>query len=612
VQLAQPGLTGSLFTAARATCAFLHDNHTITAFRYLIPPETEIPDRFFDGLAVARGRLVQDEATLGPVIPREFVETARGVFSLVSIERQRVCIFCDPLSVYPLWYWHNDDLFVCSNNTHLIRSFLAKMGIQLKKDARFFAWQLIFQNGVGDSTGYEEVRWTPFGRYVTVSAEEGTVAVAMQRLRASSDERLYRSELSTDALVEQARAEIAENVTTIASGDFRVRTCDLSGGLDTRVMVAAVLGKGLGSRFGFNTAGTESTPDGNVAALIRERYDLCRSRYAPNPERPAPAFPIELRSMLFRTYGCFSQHASVGLGLRSDRSMLHFNGGCGETFRGPYSAGLEGNTTALERLINHVRVHGALIRPEVREEFIETLVDLFAAKARAGFGDADAGDHHYIEHRNRQFMGIQSRSRLNFQSLAYPLYSPAAIAAAFSASQRLRGAACVHFALVDSLFPELLEAPLEGRAWDAALYDGHPREQELSSIKPVAPNDASLTSARYVDRSSSAERATYAVYPVEEPTDWQRKMTSEGRHWSWVHLESSLHWLRQLLEDSRSSDSMEAVFDPNAVREFSDRDLSSFTNSTEIRHVYRLLSTLLWLDDQELGIPLQACEVRAG
>ena len=607
-RLGRSELAGSLFRAEHATCLSLHGRHTIVAFRYLTRPARGVPGRFFDGMAVARGRLIQDESGLGPANPRAFAERARGVFSLVSVEPQRVSIASDPLSVYPLWYWQSGDLFVCSNNAHLIRTVLAEVGIQLQKDAGFFAWQLIFQNGVADSTGYEGVRWTPFGHCVTISSGEGGVDVAMEPLEASSVERLYRPDQPTDALIDQAQAEISENVIALSSGDFRMRVCDLSGGLDTRVMVAAVLGHGLEGKFGFNTAGTRSTPDGNVAALVRARYGLRHSVYVSSPQRDDPAFTTQLRSMLFRTYGCFGQLTSTGLGLRSDRRMLHLNGGCGETLRGPYSAGLAENTSALDSRINHVRAYGGLLRPEARDELSQTLSELFADAAQAGFIGADAADQHYIEHRNRQFMGTQCRARLNFQSLAFPLYSPAAIAAAFSGPPKRRGIAGVHFGLIDRLFPELLEIPLEGRTWDPDLYRGHPQEATLAQLDAVKPGDPDLAPSSYEDRLVPFERTSCAIPadPAPEPTAWERKMSAEGRHWTWVNLEASLGWLRETAAPPDGLDPIATVFDPAAVREFTARDLDSFTNSTDIRHVYRLQAALLWLGDQELAIPLEA------
>lgn len=607
----RPEVAGSLLRARHRRWLSTGDNRTAVAFRYLEPPAPADPNRFFDGLAVRKGRLTRDEQSLPPDDTRDFAETARGVFSLVSVEDHSVRVVCDPLSLYPIWYWKSEGLFICSNNTHLIGALLAELGISVEKDPTFFAWELAFGNNATNSTGYRGINWVPFGHYIEFIHSDASSQVTMRQLKWIADDSLYRSDLTYSQLIDHTSEEIAENVAVLTDGDFATRVCDLSGGLDTRLLLAAVLNLNRSGKYYFSTWGNEAAADGNVAAALREQYDLRRGIYAFRPPLPSVPFSTRLRSMLFRTYGCFSQLAGNDLGRRSNRDLLHFNGGCGETFRSFYQD-YGGSSTLEQRLIAQLHNRGAVIRRDVREEIAENLKGFFAEKTAAGFDPIRAGDQYYIEHRNRQFVGTQCRANLNTHSAAYPLYSLAGITAAFSAPGHLHQAAPVHFHLIDRLYPELLEVPLEGRRWDPQVYKNHVREPTLASLGPVDPGDRRLASPAYEDEIHRIDIPTHQIpgEPVR-PTAWEQRMRSEKRHWSWVHLDSALSCLRRAVSRGESLELLSAAFDPDALKALASRDLASFTGSAEVRRIYHLYSAALWLSNEELIIPLEGRQVVA-
>lgn len=610
--LAMPEVSGSLFRAVRRRQEELHGGHTRLAFRFLEEPRRPHCGHFFDGLAVSEGRLVSDEAALEEVgRPRDFVESARGVFGLVYSEEDRVSIFSDPLSVYPIWTWQDDDLIVVSNNTHLIRTTLELMGIPVEKEPYCFAWQLIFNNGVDDLTGYRNIRWAPFGHYVCIEQDAGGVRPRINSLQISEPNSLFLADLPTSSLIDRAAAEISDNVAALCSGGFRHRVCDLTGGRDSRMMLAAAMQRGLAEQFVFSTGGSTQTADGNVAASIRRGLSLRRGVIVARPRRPQPDMLATLRRMLLRTYGCFAQNTATGLGRKSDRSVLHLNGGFGETFRSFYLEQLSPRApTPLALLIRQVRARGQVLRPEAIDRMTATLEALFEARRARGFDDFDAGDQHYIEHRNRQFMGTQCRVRLNFEAAAFPLYSPAAVMAAFSMPAEERKQAKIPFELIDRLFPELLQFPLAEGRWSSSVVERHEMAERLQALEPVTPSSPSLTAE---DQEEIVE-VTVASCPIDDqgtslgqtPTDWSRRMAADGKHWTWVRFDSAHALFRELVGDQDLIGAIDDVFDPDALRDLARRDLASFTGSTEIRLIYRLLAAMLWLGDREIETPLEA------
>jgi len=111
----------------------------------------------------------------------------------------------------------------------------------------------------------------------------------------------------------------------------------------------------------------------------------------------------------------------------------------------------------------------------------------------------------------------------------------------------------------------------------------------LAQLDAVKPGNPDLAPSSYEDRPVLLERASCAIpaNPVPEPTAWQRKMSAEGRHRTWVNAEAYRGWLRETTAIPGAIDPIVTVFDPAAVREFAARNLGAFTNSTDIRHVYR-------------------------
>lgn len=610
--LASPELEGSLFRAAHSDCRSLHDGHTLVATRRLEPAPPARSDVFFHGLAVSDGRLIDDEAGVGAGDPVGLVERARGAFTLVSIGSDRVEVLPDLLGVYPVWHWSDGDHFACSNNTHLIVTALAQAGVAVGRNPLNSAWQLIFQAGVAESTGYEGIEWVPFGRYVSIApAEVGAGAVPrVPQFPSVARGWPYRSDRSRDELLEMARAEIVENVAALTAGGHRANVADLTGGYDSRLMLAAILSIGAKDEYAFQTDGGPSNPDANVARLLRERFGLERAVLARRPWSPPPTYLTTLRRILFRGYGCFFQNVSMGLGLRCDPGLLHMNGGCGEDFRSLFAKQVQDQEGLTPRglLDRQIRMRGEeVLRSEVVERMRELIDGLFAAHTDLGIDEFEAGDRHYLEHRARMFFGPQARARLNQWSAAYPLYSPAGIAAAYATDSELRCGNFVGFRLIEMLEPALLTEPFADEPWPAAAYRDHPERAALERIAAAQPHDPQLASQSFEDRDAVIEQATYELEgePDPPPTEWQQRMRSEGRHWSWVRLDQSLDVLRSVVHSPDGLGAIGEVFDPDKLRALADREPDQFERNTEVRIVHRTVGAMMWLTGQESATRLE-------
>jgi hypothetical protein len=611
--LAKPEVEGSLFRAASTGTLTLHQGHTLVATRRFDPgDDPEGADTFLHGLAVADGRLIDREASVPPGDPVALVERARGAFALVSWDAGRVVVCPDILGVYPIWHWSDGDRFVCSNNTHLIVTALAEAGVPVRRNPFNSAWQLIYQAGVAESTGYEGVEWVPFGHHISIGpAEDGDRAEArIAPYPSVAGGWPYRSELPRDELLEMARAEITENVSALTAHSFRARVADLTGGYDSRLMLAVIIGLGLEDEYAFNTDGGAASPDANVAARLRERFGLQRAVLARRPWSPAAEYLTNLRRILFRGYGCFFQNVSMGIGLRCEPGLLHMNGGCGEDFRSLFAKQVQGTKGLtprglLDRQIRHRG--GEVLTPEAVERLRTMMDSLFEAHTSQGIDEFEAGDRHYLEHRARMFFGPQARARLNQWGAAYPLYSPAGVAAAFATEAVARRANLVEFRLIESLEPALLTEPFADDPWPPEVYEGHPQREALERIAAIQTHDPPLVSEGFEDPETVIELPTYELggEPNPPPTEWQERMRAEGKHWMWVRLDQSREVLREVVHGPGDLGRIGEVFDLDKMRALADRPLDEFDSNTDVRLVHRTVGAMMWLTGQETVTQLE-------
>jgi hypothetical protein len=361
--------------------------------------------------------------------------------------------------------------------------------------------------------------------------------------------------------------------------------------------------------FAFYTDGELNTGDGNVAASIRHTFGLRRARLVREPALTTFDYVTELRLFLFRAYGCLSMKTAIGVGLCRDNGILHLNGGCGELLRSNYLYQLKGVLHPRELLKRMIRTRGeALIQADVVEWQCQAIDGFFDEKVGLRFDEYQAIDQYYIEQRNRQFMGVQGRARLTYRSAFYPLYSPAAVAAAFALTPERRGANRVGFELIDRFHRALLFVPLEGQAWRSAAYnEDDPQREELAAITPVMTGDPPLVDADYADRVENVIERTYvpggsgSALPAAEPSAWANRMSEEGRHWVWTRLDTTLAALKELIGNEELLQSVSEVFRPEALKQLANRSPETFVSGTEVQQVYRVIGAILWMAGEELG-----------
>lgn len=197
-----------------------------------------------------------------------------GVFCLVSASREdgavrTIDIATDPLGMYPV-YLHRGagGSFVVSNDAHLVAAVLRANGVTPRRTLLPCLFGLAFNGPTGEPFLYEEVAVLPSGHRLSVRdgglAQDGPPPL-----------RYDRSGTAYEACLDAACAQMqgAARLLLAAHPDAHV-ALDVTGGADSRAILAVILSLGLERRVGVRNFMALPNPDAHVAALLAERYDL--------------------------------------------------------------------------------------------------------------------------------------------------------------------------------------------------------------------------------------------------------------------------------------------------------------------------------------------------
>lgn len=197
-----------------------------------------------------------------------------GVFCLVSAAGEdgalrALDIVTDPLGMYPV-YVHRGagGSFVVSNDAHLVAAVLRANGVTPRRTLLPCLFGLAFNGPTGEPFLYEEVAVLPSGHRLSVRdgrlAQDGPPAI-----------RYDRSAAAYEACLEAACAQMrgAARLLFEAHPDAHV-ALDVTGGADSRAILAVILSLGLERRVGVRNFMALPHPDAHVAALLAERYEM--------------------------------------------------------------------------------------------------------------------------------------------------------------------------------------------------------------------------------------------------------------------------------------------------------------------------------------------------
>lgn len=423
---------------------------------------------------------------------REFPDA--GIYCLLSVglgDEQDVYVAIDWLCQYPLYLWREGRRFALSNNVKMLERLTGAVRSPLP------AIENMVTGGVSERHVHlESTCQIPFGRDVHI--HQGALSLVPRNLDVPTS-------FSYSDCLENLRKSISEHVAAALGINDDIDPyiiCDLTGGADSRAVLAMVLDHAKGLPVHIRTMGRYPNPDVNVAALIKYRYGLQNGRF------PSMAAPMDLAVRFNGLLSGGGREAGATLSPTGFSNLIHFKGCYGEIggatpgydfIAEALSAGA-GLCRAVDILFDRRKRAGAInfITKDALDLVRKTLIEEYQELIDAGYSTGSLFSERYLRARSRTHFGLLSFAENKSKILPDVLANRWLIECARRLPDSQRSHNKVIYDLIRfSSHGEMAFLPMAGKKWNPNV---------------IAGLDIDLLTAMQVIDSN-----TPALAPVDEP-----------------------------------------------------------------------------------------------
>lgn len=510
----------------------------------------------------------------------------------------------DPFGYYPIHIYDRDGVFCAGSDPARMAEVLGRLGREIIRDLTIYGWFLMQGSGGENVTAHREFTLLPPGAHARVDPH-GVVTIH----RRHPATLIYGDRPLAEA-IDDAASEILINLRVLATAPFEHRVCDLTGGMDSRLVLAGLLHEGLEGAFVFDTKGNHPHPDVNTAALIRRRFGLAwAGRIAPRSAEPGRDPLAALKASVARSGGLMSSFIAVGRPLDDRAGILSIGGGTGGTMRRFLPSGLpdlppwrrtlrrvrRGLTSAarptpedgaLHTVVGHARTRGALLRPEAREAIVGVIAEIADDAASAGIAPEHMGSYYYLQGRARYHFGVwwAANSGPGMKARFHPLYSPAAVRAAHALPVEDQTRNRLGFEIMRRLSPELTRLPFADKSWHPSIMEDAPAPITAETPYQGLPDEPRVHAAPPRERPARA--------PRRERTETERTLRATGERRRVVELGETLEAFGAADRDYAA---LEPIFDADAVRRFMSLPHEAIVRRRYgVQSAYRIMAAHIW------------------
>jgi hypothetical protein len=374
---------------------------------------------------------------------------------------------------------------VLSNRASLVAACLG----DLRPDPTAQRWLAAIGYRVGTTTAFASVVQIGQGRTLTIdgdgSREQGALldGFGLQGPRGWS----AGDGQDLDRGIVQAQAAIGLGIPAEGPVDLPI-----TGGKDSRVVLALCLSMGLRDRLRLFTRGYEGHPDVAAGRRIAEALGLPYRREAPHGS-DEPAFWSRERFFAKLATQAWQTDAMVGgwdliLGQSLGRETL-ISGHMGEVLKTyskkKLSEGLL-DPAAMVRLQAPFDPMDVLL-PEARAALEAELCAQMDEARTAGAIEADLPDLFYYRNRLPNWLGAIRAIKSFERQPVVPLGAPALLDLAFRLTPEERAREMLHYRIIERTAPELLPLPFALQTWDPALGEGVARADPILPTAGAPP-----------------------------------------------------------------------------------------------------------------------------
>lgn len=415
--------------------------------------------------------------------------TLPGVFAAASLDaRGHGTVSVDPLGMGILVRAEGDDLVVASGLPAVAARLVTSPGTEPARDLDAAAWLVYCSYVQEDRTGFAAVRRVPEGAHLVVDEGRALEVVTDDPTPWWSGEVVHDQGVAD---VVAATTELLGTTVELAAGAPSTRRrFELTGGHDSRTLLALALARGVEDRFSYVTWGDPGLPDREVALALAARFDLDHDLAHRPARRPAgapgplPAEAAEQERWAPLSLGDSIRHhvwATGGMRSALDRIRPHAAGSpnvvvCGvfgELYRSVHQRAAGVAPSRLGPLVRAGclgRDQAHVLRRDVRADLDARVEAQVRENLVPGATLEDALDAHYLRRRLRCWFGTSAMH--DHRNRVYPLLVPEAVRLAFSLGAERRRREELFFRIVRSASDDLARQPFAGAGWPEPVLAG--------------------------------------------------------------------------------------------------------------------------------------------
>lgn len=398
-------------------------------------------------------------------------------------------------------------------------------------------------------------------------------------------------------LVDLIADQLASSLAAIASLDVPV-VGHLTGGFDSRLVLAAALGAGVEKELHFFCSGPDGTADRVIADSLTQQFGLRRSSTDANANAGFRTQTERQLAAMVRSVGLTETGPT---GQETRQVAVAVAGGYGEMYRPapghplpPDAPGID----VLTRSVPRFSEASSWVRPKTLARVAGQMGRAWHQSARGPGRPDGLGDRHWLNVRGRYHFGANSLATSRLTPRFDPLYTLGGALMVDAVPLAERRDNIVGFDVMRRLAPQLLEVPFETYDRFGPLVDERRRRPPLREHPTwKRPETVGLPLVRPdAPPSLDAMRAVLDGVDLSPPTEEKRNQAIARANelhlpfWQVLSLEQTQAVMARAL-DVLDTSVLDADVDVAELRRLA---LKPSRNRTDIRAVHRLVGLLGW------------------
>jgi hypothetical protein len=412
---------------------------------------------------------------------RRGAEHLHGIYAAVTVAPDgTTTAWSDPFGYRFVYYGERDGVGAVGSDARLVAWALTPAGSRPARDPFGACCLAARRQQIGPLTGYRDVSTTLVGERVRLTGDGLRVEQVPHPWIPDDDLRTA----GPSALVDRVGAALSSTVRAAVDAPIGRVLFDLTGGKDTRVLLALAIGAGITDRVEFFTVGPPTLGDVQIAEHLAERYGLHHT-----VERGVPAdttsYREAIRSQVERTCGMASIWSSSRPRPPEDR--LRVQGIPGDVLRAhrplPKRIQTEDEVSEFCTRVVFTPLLGLIGDDEAARRYLRMELELLHHDALSELSPVDR----YQAFRSTNLVRSArygATEQLVDQARVHPFHSATVLAAALALGRDNRHAELAHRELIRAVSPELEAEPMTGADWGMARLPKKPPPDRPPAPRP--------------------------------------------------------------------------------------------------------------------------------